>query len=172
MSSSQQINLIRQERHAHWKKQQLCHKWAPIFVELMNRKKYAATRIQHWLKQVLYKNADEKEWSCNPDTPGIYRIRFSLTSDQICLRSMGVTMEEWKNMGVIIAPFAIVEDVRTLRSDGLISARCLMYRLSKNQLMKLVRAQKLTSNIRYIQDIEYSRSIAADIKEGRLSQKN
>lgn len=167
-----QISLVRQERHAYWQKQQLCRKWAPVFIKLMHRRKSAAATIQRWIGRVLYKNAEDTEWTCDQDTPGIYRMRFSLNGDQICLQNMGVTASQWKDMDVVILPFAAVCDVRMMRFDGLISARGLMYRLSPGQLKRLVRAQKLTGNVKYIQDIEYCRSMAVDIKEGRLRQKN
>jgi hypothetical protein len=169
--ASQQLSSIaamRSERHAIWLKRQLAHKWAPIIVGCMNRnsKRNAACVIQRWLRRVLFKPIDNVLWKCSSDTPGIYLIRFCIGPDNVNIIAFGITEEEWKETGMEIPYTLVISDLRNISANGLIEIDGITYTLTNMQLKRLNRATKKVGNIKYLQDMEYMKSLAEDRKNG------
>lgn len=170
---SQSIAAMRSERHALWaKKDQLgkfARKWAPIILDAMNRKKNAASIIQRWLRRVLFAPIDNVVWKCPLDTPGIFRIRFCIGEDNVNIISFGLTEEQWKDTGMEIPYTLIISDLRDMSPNGLFEIDGITYTLNCMQLKRFRGAEKKISSLRYLQDIEYMKSLVHDRKNGLIS---
>lgn len=161
-----QIDLVRKERHARYLYGQKVRKWAPIIVQLMNRRRSSIMCIQRSLHKYLYMSGEDSEWLCDRNTPGIYLLRFRLTIANISIEHMGISQTDFDDMEMEINPVVVVVDARTTSSNGLVWAREMPYKLTGKQIYRLTRAQKKVMNVRYLQDIEYSKTLSYDKAAG------
>ena len=157
-----QIEIVRQGRHRAWKHRQLTLKWAPIIVSLMHRRKNAAIAIQRCARKHLFFNTSSEELLCSSETQGMYRVHLLLQPSAALHKEWGMSAEEWAVNGITSA-IAVVVDAREVTPDGMLFVRGMTYVLSSKQLTKIVQLQKKLANIRYVQDMEYYKSLSIDM---------
>ena len=168
------IAEMRKEKHQRYLAQQrkieLVKKWAPVLLELMNRRRFAASRIVRFFR---------KHWFLTPDKVfrhgtaaamegcGDRLIRFRLTPDKLAFKEHKEE-EKVDNNDTIMAVYCVDDYIFFNEGASTIEvANGVFYNLSFSDVKRLTDARCKLGSLRYCQDLEYYRTLAADLNSSQ-----
>jgi hypothetical protein len=168
---SQSMRDIRRETHMRRQKELLTIKWAPVILEMMNRKRFNIQLIERSLWRTWFRPA--KDYSA--DAAGIYRIRFTLTAKHLDPAELGLTKEEFDILNSddvpMVEPVRVIYDIRNLEYKMPLIVDDRRYNLLPADILRLALAKKRIEDVRFIQNMEYDRALAID-RRAASSNKN
>jgi hypothetical protein len=145
------MQALRQEWQNKWNRELVTKekyeqtlKWLPVVIALMNRKQFYANRIVRWLKQTMFRPAEQlDDAALIQEVPGRYRFRFTLTPDMIDYNYYGLTAIDWikekEKWADNNPPTRVVADIRQLNLHFLFF-QGIKYRLHLPIIVRLARA--------------------------------
>jgi hypothetical protein len=146
-------------------------KWAPVILELMNRKRFAASRIVRFMRRHWFYPQD-RTIMMSPSlsqSDGDHLVRFRLTIDKIDHAALGIDREQLRVMqqssgdDEIFPPLMVVFNATVSVINRQIEANGVIYTLTDRDVARFHRAVRCVNTLRCMQNLEYYRALAQDI---------